>query len=405
MALGLAVLAFVASNIAWKDELMWYRAPLGEGEDLKAQPALVVQGTLVGDWKEDLVHFVLDDDAEFEEGWPSEPAALLISAGEGGLEVQRRSSKKHSIGFDWRPGVPRAFRDVKSSGLFVGTLLIALGLLLCIYRWRLLLAIAGCPASLLETARLTLLGYFFNLVMPGMTGGDLIKGVVVARNNPKRRTDALVSIVVDRVIGLLALMALTGVTLLVAGEEFSELRLPIWGLVVAVFGGALIYANPRLRALFRVEQILQKLPLGDKLQALDRAAVIYLRHPVKLAIAGLLSLGNHTFIILGVWVFGRSFGVDAESVSLGEFFVVVPVANIVGALPLAPGGWGLGEAVYKGLFERIGASGALGVATSVTFRLTQLGFGLLGGVYLLLPSGRQAVREAESLSAEDRGAA
>ena len=389
--LGLAVLAFVAASISWRDELIWQDASQGEA---KAAPEpLVVQGELVGDWKEDHVRFLLAEDEAFPAGWPSASAAAL-RMGEP-VPFDRRPSDASVAGFDWRPGVPRAFRDVQPGGLVLGSLSILLGVFFCIVRWRSLLAVAGCPASLLETARLTLLGYFFNLVVPGMTGGDLVKGVIVARENPKRRADALVSIVVDRVIGLLALMALTGVMLLFAGEPFRELRLPLLGLVFAVFAGAFVYANAGLRSLLGVDEILERIPLGDKLKALDRAAVIYLSHPRVLTWAALLSLANHVLIVLGVWIFGRSFGVQAEDVSLGEYFVVVPVANIVSALPLAPGGWGLGEAVYKELFERIGASGALGVAVSVTFRLTQLGLGLLGGAYLLLPSGRRAVREAE----------
>jgi uncharacterized membrane protein YbhN (UPF0104 family) len=71
------------------------------------------------------------------------------------------------------------------------------------------------------------------------------------------------------------------------------------------------------------------------------------------------------------------------------------VANIVSALPLAPGGWGLGEATYKVLFEMMGANGAMGVAVSVTFRLCQLVFGLFGGVFLLLPAGKAELREIE----------
>lgn len=393
--LGLAVLAFVANSISWRDELLWFPAA-PEGAEESPEP-LVVQGTLVGDWKADTVEFELlaDDASGLPEGFPERAAAL----GEGrALAFERRSGQPEDGGFDWRPGVPRAFRDVEPGGLLQGSFLILLGVVLCITRWQKLLTVAGCAASWMETARLTLLGYFFNLVVPGMTGGDLVKGVLVARDNPTRRADALVSIVVDRVLGLMALMALTAVMLLFAGPEFHELQLPLLALFGAVFLGAFVYASPRLRRLFRVEEVLAKLPLGDKLQALDRAAVLYLQRPGTLVLGGLLSLGNHVLIILGVWVFGRSFGVDAASVSLSDYFVVVPVANIVGALPLAPGGWGLGEAAYKQLFERAGASGALGVAVSVTFRLTQLALGLVGGIQLLLPSGRRAVQEASAVA-------
>ena len=79
--------------------------------------------------------------------------------------------------------------------------------------------------------------------------------------------------------------------------------------------------------------------------------------------------------------------------SVAEWFVLVPVANIVSSVPLAPGGWGLGEAAFKVLFEMIRANGALGVAVSVLFRLIQLSFGLIGGVFLLLPGHKVDIRD------------
>ena len=83
-----------------------------------------------------------------------------------------------------------------------------------------------------------------------------------------------------------------------------------------------------------------------------------------------------------------------SDVSLTDYFVLVPVANLISAVPLAPGGWGVGELAFQGLFRMIHASPAMGVAVSVTFRLSQLAIGLLGGVFLLLPRSRSELRKA-----------
>ena len=69
------------------------------------------------------------------------------------------------------------------------------------------------------------------------------------------------------------------------------------------------------------------------------------------------------------------------------------IATIVSAIPAAPGGWGLGEATYGYLFDLLGASAAIGVATSITFRLCQLLFSLLGGLFLLAPGSRADLKE------------
>jgi uncharacterized protein (TIRG00374 family) len=261
-----------------------------------------------------------------------------------------------------------------------------------ITRWQRLLGVAGCPTSWYDAARLTLLGMFFNLVVPGLTGGDVVKGVIAAKENPGRRADALVSVVVDRLIGLAVLVVLGATVLLVAGQGFAALRLPLFAFLGAGVAAVLLYASPLLRRTLRIDALLARMPFGDQLAALDRAALLYLRQPWELAVAAVLSLCNHVLIVLGVAALGSAFG--ATGVGLSDYLVVVPVANVVSALPVAPGGWGLGEYSFRFLFEMIGASGALGVAVSVTFRLCQLLYGLQGGLFLLLPGTKAAVREA-----------
>ncbi len=59
-----------------------------------------------------------------------------------------------------------------------------------------------------NTLRLTFLGLFFNLVLPGITGGDLPKALMVVREHPERRAHALASVVIDRLLGLWVLLVL-----------------------------------------------------------------------------------------------------------------------------------------------------------------------------------------------------
>ena len=84
-------------------------------------------------------------------------------------------------------------------------LLFSCGILFTAIRWWRLLAAAGCPTTLFNAVRLTFVGLFFNLVMPGLTGGDLVKAVAVARENPDRKAGAVMSIAVDRLLGLFVL--------------------------------------------------------------------------------------------------------------------------------------------------------------------------------------------------------
>jgi uncharacterized membrane protein YbhN (UPF0104 family) len=63
------------------------------------------------------------------------------------------------------------------------------------------------------------------------------------------------------------------------------------------------------------------------------------------------------------------------------------VANTLTAVPISPGGLGVGEVLFGSLFEVAGSVYMLGVASSFTYRLVMMAAGLLGGLALVLPGG------------------
>jgi hypothetical protein len=390
VALALGILAWVGVNLPWSDEL-GFRDESGR--------ELLAVGRIEGDWKLDLVRFYPEDPAAIDGRWPlgaREPVAR------GEPILARRRGEKEASGFDWHPGMPRAFREMDLTRLLVAEGLFLVAVLTIITRWWRLLALAGCPTSWGNALRLTFLGLFFNNILPGATGGDVVKGLAVAQENKGRGAEALVTVLVDRVFGMIALALVALLVILVAplllSEEnrqdgFIELRTwLLWGLAACVVGVAL-YASKTFRRRAGLSALVDRLPLSEKLRSLDRAALVYLKQPVPVAIAFGFSFVNHALVTSGVIALGAALGV--KGVSLTDYFVLVPVANLISALPLAPGGWGVGELAFQGLFQMIHASPAMGVAVSITFRLSQLGIGLLGGVFLLFPGSRSEVRGAK----------
>ena len=388
VGLALAILAWVATSLPWKDELV-YTTDTGV--------ELLAPGTIEGDWKDDRIRFEVDELAELPEAWP-ESARDTVRRGEA-LAIERHADGQP--GFDWQPGMPHAFREMEAGGLVLAFTLFFAATLVIVTRWWRLLELAGCPTSWGNAARLTFIGLFFNNVMPGATGGDLVKGVVVAKENPGRRAEALVTVIADRVFGLITLVMLAFVVILIAGGEFVALRKPLLIVLAVCVAGTGLYANRSLRKKIGLSWLVDRLPIADKLRSLDRAALLYLRRPGPVFAAFAFSFVNHLLVTLGVFFLGRAIGVSRSEVGLVQYLVLVPVANLIGALPLAPGGWGIGELAFRGLFVMIGASPALGVAVSVTYRLCQLAIGLLGGIFLLLPGGRSTLSGAETASAVD----
>jgi uncharacterized protein (TIRG00374 family) len=207
------------------------------------------------------------------------------------------------------------------------------------------------------------------------------------------------SVIVDRALGLLVLMGLaSGVTLIETGK-FTELRIPI---LFTFFGTLLLlwlFLHPWPRRILRIESLIERMPKRERIQKLDRALRLYGGHPFEMLIAVVLSIVNHASLAYGLFRLGQAFG-DQQLTYL-EYLGVASVANTISSLPIAPGGWGVGEAAYASMFRLLGAAPTLGIAVSVTYRLLTMGMSLLGGIFMLLPGGRTVRATRAALEAQN----
>ncbi|MFT5286176.1 MAG: hypothetical protein ACI8TQ_002344 [Planctomycetota bacterium] len=355
---------------------------------------VIVPGVVEGEWRGNDIAFQPDDDWAPEELVP--PALVGWQAGDEAVQVTRDTTSDGTGGqYIWTPSVMRIFRDLDLSYMGLTLLLFFLGNCIVVTRWWLLLKGIKLRSTWFNCFRLNFLGLFFNTIVPGLTGGDLVKTIIVVRESPGRRTDAFVSVIVDRLLGLIALASIAVVVVfLVPG--FEDLMLSVGLFLIATVVGATIYFSQTLRKLVRFEALLAKLPMGDKIKLIDDAVMLYSQHKPTIALALLLSLGNHFIYINGVFCLGLACGVPITEVSWDQYFVIVPIANIITALPTSPGGLGVGEALYVWLFGMIDARGSLGIAVSLTFRVCQMLLGLLGGIFLLLPGARDEIYNARN---------
>lgn len=384
---AVVLLGFVAYSVPWRDRLLWTDPASGR--------ELGVAGRILGDWRADEVRFAVAPEEEIEPSWPPEVAADL-ARGEPIVLSRTALGPLASTTHEWRPGMINAFRELQAKWLWLAMALFLAAAATSITRWWRLLSIAGCPTTWMTAMRLTFLGFFFNLVVPGLTGGDVIKAVLVVRENPSRRADALVSVIVDRGIGLVVLVGLAACVVLFSEAHFEEVRAPVvltfLGMTFALW--LAIHSGPR--RWLRIDKLLARAPQKERLQSLDRALRLYADHPLEMAGACVLSALNHAFIAAGIMFIGIAFG---DTLDWIEYLGITAIANTVSSLPVAPAGWGVGEATFGYLFHLLGSAASLGVAVSVTYRLLMMALGLAGGVFLLMPGARGVREELEAESA------
>src|SRR4051812_27576211 len=77
-------------------------------------------------------------------------------------------------------------------------------------RWQILLRVQKIYLSVPRVTGLFLIGMFYNQFLPGGTGGDIIKSYLLLKETDKK-AGALLAVIFDRLVGLVALVTLTSV--------------------------------------------------------------------------------------------------------------------------------------------------------------------------------------------------
>ncbi|MBK8101187.1 MAG: flippase-like domain-containing protein [Planctomycetes bacterium] len=388
-----ALIGYVCWRVHWEDRLVFSRG--ADPQNAVVERELV--GDLVGSWQTETVSFQ-EVDASVPVQW-------------------RRGAQQDGTDLDVVPGLITYWKNLHVGWFAAGAFCYFLTVLIAGTRWWWLLRVNGMNVTLGEALRFTWIGTFFNNVMLGATGGDVVKAIYIMKRCPGHRVPALVSVIVDRVLGLASLAILGAVVVLFALDRFGWLAGAIWGVMGGVLLLGLFAFSKRLRQLIRLKDLLEKLPhkISHLLKLVDQAVFFYRGHKRTIAMSLLAGVGNHVISVLSVVFIGDALGVGMPWM---EYFVLIPVINIVSALPVAPNGWGWGEALYQQLFAEYGkpylagmvanpaqTMGTRGVALSVLYRLHITFWSLLGGLLVLFDKNRvtraDIAHEADVEATED----
>ena len=99
-----------------------------------------------------------------------------------------------------------------------------IGLILMAYRWAVLLRVQGIDIGVWEATKLTFIGGFFNMVIPGPVSGDIVKGLLAMKSYKDKKTQIALAIVLDRSIGVAMLAFLSCIALVLYFSVFVEMN-------------------------------------------------------------------------------------------------------------------------------------------------------------------------------------
>ena len=281
-----------------------------------------------------------------------------------------------------------------SKPLLLTALLLYGGILaVTVARWGLLLRVQGIRLRFRELAHLTMIGVFFNMAVPGAVGGDLLKMAYVVRRVPGKGAETILTIMLDRVLGVMGLFIVAGAMVLLSlgfllGLDPVYRPLQVGAFVVGLgsLGGVL------LLLLVEMRERLLRLPaaasvvrfLNSKLPAavvslaarLIKALDLYRRHRRTVVAAIVLSVLVHSLLALELFCIARAVG--ETRLRVRDCFLAAQVANAVAAVPVTPAGVGTRDFVIWKFFEAMNAERSTAAGIPVTFSVVMVFWSLVG---------------------------
>jgi hypothetical protein len=347
-------------------------------------------------------------------GWRLGVCGLLLLWIFHAIFLREARSEWQLAGREWE-GLPRAERWsiawavgpgqlwqtltlVHSGALLVSVGFMGSTLLLGMLRWRRVLRVHGLDLPIGRTAEICLIAHFFNSFLLGSTGGDLFKAYYAARETHHKKTEAVVTVFVDRLIGLLA-MLLFAVGLMLPNlgwlAAYGRLR-AVAGVILTMLAVCLVLVGLSFwggvsRSWPQARGWLRRLPQGNLLERSLDACRLFGREPLAVAQALGLSLLLNVACVLQVLALAWGLGLAVPPLALS---LIVPMVICISTIPITPSGLGVRENLYVWL---LGVP-ALGVPATAALSLSLLAYAgslfwsLVGGVVYVI------LREPEHLA-------
>lgn len=271
--------------------------------------------------------------------------------------------------------------------LFISILFFAVAVTITTIRWKRLLEVQDVKLSFIEAFQLTFIGFFFSNFLPGTLGGDAVKLYYIAKHT-RKNAGSLASILIDRVIGMSALIfiAIPVVLLNFRYPVVKNLSPLVFGLFAFFLIASFLFFNLKntflLTKLFKIRLF----GIGDKIANFKKALVLYRKSKTILAFALSVSVIIQLLVIFVCYFLSKFLNLNIPIVYL---FLFIPIIQLIVAIPVTVSGIGTREVAFvfffattAGIIPKMDA-----FALSIVFYLVMVATSLIGGVVYLFKGG------------------
>jgi uncharacterized protein (TIRG00374 family) len=280
----------------------------------------------------------------------------------------------------------RQLASVDARGVVLALGLACVTILIGAWRWQVLLGAQQRSVPYRVLGDSMLVATFFNQVLPGSVGGDVMR-VADSSRRAGSTTAAATTVLFDRLLGLVALFAFACVGLAFIAPARVASAVGVAGVVLVTLMSVALIRSDALGA------YLERHVAGHTLTGIGRTSIAALQafraapRAVAVALAGAMT--TQLLLVLFYLTLARA---AAVPLPLGQALAIVPAALAAQALPISISGLGVREMTFAAGFKTVGLRPEDGVTVSLLGALSMLAIGLVGGVRFVLrrSDGREA---------------
>lgn len=239
--------------------------------------------------------------------------------------------------------------------LSTSIIMILLTVLLGAQRWNLLNSAQHINLGLIRTITPTYLGVAFNNLLPGAIGGDLIRSYYLFKKFSDKKSTALISIFLDRMLGFLGLIILIFSVIISHANQLHEERglyyllflFSIFCISILILFLLLMILPQRLGVISWLENRYSHNRLTKSFISLLKAMRNY-QLPKMIIFQGLLlSVIIQLIATMTIIVIAKMMALP--SISLADYIIAFSITQVVNLIPVTPGGIGIGEMAFANI--------------------------------------------------------
>lgn len=272
--------------------------------------------------------------------------------------------------------------NVDPTRLAAGVLLCSFSVFLTLFRWQMLLTAFRMQVRFADVIRIGLFSYALNLFALGNAGGDLGRAILIGKQYPGHQNAAILSVAVDRIVGLYAMLLIVAV-LIFTEQLFASTEQTVQ-FIVALTLSLVALLPVGVLALDRYSQIARMPNVVIRNAFISKCLAMIADCRGKsydIGKALLISLTLRITTAVGIYYLGSS--LLADSPDFRVHFLAISLALMTGCLPLPFNGLGALESTLEfafHIFPDTPCPPGYGLSVALLYRIFLLVIGIMGTV-------------------------